>query len=160
MNANKIIIFDAYGTLFDVNAAVVRHAKAIGADAQKFAETWRAKQLEYTWVLSLANRYESFWTLTERGLDFTFAKFPDVDQSLRESLLDAYRVLNAYPEAPDVLIALREQGARLGILSNGDAAMLRTAIKAANLEDLFDAVLSVEKVRVFKTDPRTYAMVT
>jgi 2-haloacid dehalogenase len=160
MNAQEIIIFDAYGTLFDVNAAVVRHAKAIGTDAQKFAETWRAKQLEYTWVLSLAKRYESFWTLTERGLDFAFAKFPTVDQSLRASLLDAYRVLSAYSEVRDVLIALREQGARTGILSNGDSAMLRTAIEAANLEGLFDAVLSVEKVRVFKTHPRVYTMVT
>jgi 2-haloacid dehalogenase len=160
MTVQPIYIFDAYGTLFDVNSAVYRHADAIGAQAKPFAETWRAKQLEYTWVLSLANRYEPFWTLTERALDFAFAKFPGIDRDLRARLLDAYRTLSAYAEVRDVLVALRERGARMGILSNGDADMLRSAILASQLEGLFDAVLSVEKVRVFKTHPRTYALVT
>jgi 2-haloacid dehalogenase len=160
MTADRIFVFDAYGTLFDVNSAVYRHADAIGAQAKPFAETWRAKQLEYTWVLSLANRYEPFWTLTERALDFAFAKFPGIDQALREHMLDAYRTLSAYAEVREVLVALRERGARMGILSNGDADMLRSAILASKLEGLFDAVLSVDAVRIFKTHPRTYALVT
>ncbi|MCC2650624.1 MAG: haloacid dehalogenase, type, partial [Microvirga sp.] len=94
----KAVIFDAYGTLFDVHSAVGRHMAEVGPDAARFSEVWRTKQLEYSWVLSLAGHYEPFWTLTERALDYAFARFPDVDRSIRPLLLEAYRTLDAYPD--------------------------------------------------------------
>ena len=104
---SRAVVFDAYGTLFDVHAAVARHAAAIGPDAARLSEIWRAKQLEYSWVLSLAGRYEPFWTLTERALDHAFARCPTVDGGLREPLLDAYRKLDAFPDAAATLAGLR-----------------------------------------------------
>jgi len=155
----KAVIFDAYGTLFDVHSAVTRHMAAIGPDAARFSEVWRAKQLEYSWVLSLAGRYETFWTLTEKALDYAFARFPDVDRSIRPLLLEAYRSLDAYPEVRGTLRALREQGLRTGILSNGDPGMLNAAVASAGLADDLDVVLSVDAAQVFKTSPRTYELV-
>ncbi|MCG6122323.1 MAG: haloacid dehalogenase type II [Microvirga sp.] len=155
-----LYVFDAYGTLFDVHAAVNRHADKIGPDAARFSQTWRAKQLEYSWVLGLCGRYEPFWLLTERALDYAFASFPAVDRSLRARLLDTYRALDAYPEAADALRRLRAGGAMTAILSNGDAAMLRDAVTSAGLADLLDATLSVETAGTFKTHPRAYALVT
>jgi 2-haloacid dehalogenase len=156
---SKVVVFDAYGTLFDVHAAVARHASDIGPDAPRFSETWRAKQLEYSWVLSLAQRYEPFWLLTERALDYAFASFPQVDRELRSRLLDAYRVLAPYPEAAGTLDALRDQGFRTGILSNGDLGMLFDAVRSAGLENRLDAVVSVDAVKVYKTSPRAYELV-
>src|SRR3954449_13415584 len=147
----RAVVFDAYGTLFDVHAAVARHAAAVGPEAARLSEIWRAKQLEYSWVLSLAGRYEPFWTLTERALDFALARCPAVDRSLRPALLDAYRTLDAYPEAPGVLARLRQGGVRTGILSNGSPEMLASAVASAGLEALLEAVLSVDAIRVFKT---------
>jgi 2-haloacid dehalogenase len=155
----RAVIFDAYGTLFDVHSAVARHMAEIGPDAARFSEIWRAKQLEYSWVLSLAGRYEPFWTLTERALDYAFARFPTVDRSARPLLLEAYRTLDAYPEAGDTLRALRAQGLKTGILSNGDPAMLDAAVHSAGLAGDLDAILSVDAARVFKTSPRTYELV-
>ncbi len=99
----KAVIFDAYGTLFDVHSAVGRHMAQVGSDAARFSEIWRAKQLEYSWVLSLAGRYEPFWALTEQALDYAFARFPDVDRSVRPLLLQAYRTLDAYPDVRETL---------------------------------------------------------
>lgn len=155
----KAVIFDAYGTLFDVHSAVGRHMARVGPDAARFSEIWRAKQLEYSWVLSLAGRYEPFWTLTERALDHAFARFPNVDPSIRPLLLEAYRTLDAYPEVGETLSALRARGLRTGILSNGDPGMLNAAVASAGLADALDAVLSVDEARVFKTSPRTYDLV-
>lgn len=155
----KAVIFDAYGTLFDVHSAVARHMDKVGPDAARFSEVWRSKQLEYSWVLSLAGRYEPFWTLTERALDFAFARFPDIDPSLRQPLLEAYRTLDAYPEVRGTLRALRSRGLRTGILSNGDPGMLNAAVGSAGLAGDLDAVLSVDAARVFKTSPHTYALV-
>ena len=152
-----VVLFDAYGTLFDVHSAVARHA-AIGPEAARLSETWRAKQLEYSWVLSLAQRYEPFWTLTERALDYAFARCPSVDRRLRPLLLDAYRSLDCYPEVPAVLAGLRGAGLRTGILSNGDLPMLRDAVASAGLADRLDAVLSVDSVKTFKTSPRAYEL--
>ncbi len=160
MTPSRVFVFDAYGTLFDVNSAVFRHADAVGPDAKLFAECWRAKQLEYTWVLSLAHRFEPFWALTTKALDFTFAKFPLVDRALRASLLDAYRTLSAYPEVNEVLLSLGAREVPTAILSNGDTSMLHDAIRSAGIDGLFDAVISVEAAGVFKTDPRVYALVT
>jgi 2-haloacid dehalogenase len=156
----RAFVFDAYGTLFDVHAAVARHAAAVGPEAARLSEIWRAKQLEYSWVLSLARRYEPFWTLTERALDYALARCPSVERGVRAALLDAYRRLDAYPEAVGVLMRLRERGLATGILSNGSPEMLASAVASAGLADLLDHVLSVDAVGVFKTDPRTYALVT
>jgi 2-haloacid dehalogenase len=156
----RVVVFDAYGTLFDVHAAVARHAAAIGPEAARLSEIWRAKQLEYSWVLSLAERYEPFWTLTERALDYAFARCPEVDRSARPALLDAYRKLDAFPEVRHVLESLRGRGLRTGILSNGSPDMLASAVSSAGLTGLLDEVLSIDAVRIFKTSPRTYALVT
>jgi 2-haloacid dehalogenase len=156
----KAAVFDAYGTLFDVHSAVARHADRVGPEAARLSDIWRAKQLEYSWVLSLAERYEPFWRLTERALDHAFARCPGVDGSLRPLLLDAYRTLDCYPEVPSLLDALRQAGLKTGILSNGDLPMLQEAIASAGLGDRLDTVLSVDSVKTFKTSPRTYELVT
>jgi 2-haloacid dehalogenase len=159
MSGPSAYVFDAYGTLFDVHSAVARHAPLVGPDAARLSELWRAKQLEYSWVLSLCGRYEPFWTLTERALDHALARCPGVDRAVRGPLLDAYRRLDAYPEVPAVLAGLRARGARTAILSNGDPGMLGQAVRSAGLGSLLDATLSVEAAGVFKTSPRAYALV-
>lgn len=153
------IVFDAYGTLFDVHSAVQRHAEEIGPDAARLSELWRVKQLEYAWVLSLLGRYESFWALTERALDFALAQHPRVDRALRATLLDAYRRLDAYPEVPRTLEALRKAGLKTAILSNADPAMLEQAVASARLTERVDALLSVEDAKIFKTAPAAYRLV-
>jgi 2-haloacid dehalogenase len=153
-------VFDAYGTLFDVHAAVRRHAGKIGPDGQLLSDIWRAKQLEYSWVRSLMGSYADFWQLTEQALDFAFLKVPSADRSLRQELLDAYWHLDCYPEVPSVLKALKASGARLAILSNGSPAMLEAAVKSSALDQVLDDVFSVDTVRRFKTDPSVYDMVT
>ena len=153
-------IFDASGTLFDVHAAVRRHAGRIGADGPLLSEIWRAKQLEYSWVRTLMGSYADFWQLTEQALDFALAKVPSADKSLRGDLLDAYWKLDCYPEVPAVLKALKTDGARLAILSNGSPEMLESAVKSAALDQILDEIFSVDTVRRFKTDPSTYDLVT
>lgn len=155
-----VVVFDAYGTLFDVHAAIARHRAAAGPDADRLSDLWRTKQLEYTWTLTLAGRYVDFWTLTERALDHALARTPSVDPALRPALLDAYRVLDAYPDAASTLRTLRERGHKTAILSNGSPAMLTTAVEAAGLSASFDAVLSVDAVRRYKPRPEVYALVT
>lgn len=153
-------VFDAYGTLFDVHAAVRRHAGEIGPEGQRFSELWRAKQLEYSWVFTLMGEYTDFWTMTERALDFAFARIPSVDRRLRQDLLDAYWQLDCYEEVPAVLKVLKAGGARLAVLSNGSPAMLESAIRSSALDTVLDEVFSVETVRRFKTDQSVYEMVT
>jgi 2-haloacid dehalogenase len=155
----RAFVFDAYGTLFDVHSAVARHRGRIGAEADRLSEIWRAKQLEYSWVLSLAGAYEPFWILTERALAYALARCSAVDPAVKPMLMAAYRTLEAYPEVPDALAGLRARGMRTGILSNGDPGMLADAVASAGVADLFDAVLSVDAAGVFKTDPRSYALV-
>lgn len=158
--SHSVYVFDAYGTLFDVHAAVRKHSTAVGPDATQLSEIWRQKQLEYSWVRGLMDKYVDFWALTEQALDFAFAKTPSADRSTRDDLLSAYATLDAYPEVPAMLKALKDGGARTGILSNGAPSMLDSAVSSAGLGDLLDAVLSVDELRVFKTDQRTYDMVT
>lgn len=152
-------VFDAYGTLFDFNAAVARHRAAAGTEADRFAEVWRIKQIEYTWTHTLAGRYVEFWTLTQRALDFCFERFPSVDRSLKAALLDAYLKLDAYPDALKVLQELRARGDRTAILTNGSPAMVASAVEAAGLKGALDAVLSVDAVKMFKPRPEVYALV-
>ncbi|TAG82501.1 MAG: HAD family hydrolase [Burkholderiales bacterium] len=176
---SNLYVFDAYGTLLDVNSAVGQHAAAVGADAARLSELWRAKQLEYSWVYSLIGRYEPFWLLTERALDHALARLPSVDVALKPRLLDAYRNLAAYPEVAEVLAALRARSAgaamgaaadagsaqansdvRTAVLSNGNASMLDAAFSSAGLLPLLDRVISVDAAGVFKTSPKTYELVT
>ncbi len=152
-------VFDAYGTLFDVHAAIARHRAAAGPEAERFSEIWRSKQLEYSWTLTLAGRYVDFWALTERALDYAFARVPSVDRTLRPKLLDAYLALDAFPDARGALAGLRARGARLAILSNGTPRMLAAAVEAAGIGGLLDAVLSVDAVRTYKPRPEVYALV-
>jgi 2-haloacid dehalogenase len=155
----KACVFDAYGTLFDVHAAIGRHRAAAGPDADRFSEVWRSKQLEYTWTLTLAGRYVDFWTLTERALDYALARVPSVDRALRAALLDCYVKLDAFPDARTALAALKAKGLRTAILSNGNPKMLEGAVKAANLGADLDAVLSVDSIRLYKPRPEVYRLV-
>jgi 2-haloacid dehalogenase len=153
-------VFDAYGTLFDVHAAIARHRAEAGPEAERFSEIWRLKQLEYSWTLTLAGTYVDFWTLTERALDYAFARVPSVGRALRPKLLEAYLKLDAFPDATEALGALKSRGLRLAILSNGSPRMLAAAAEASGLAGTLDAVLSVDAVRVYKPRPEVYALVT
>ena len=153
-------VFDAYGTLFDFNAAIGRHRAAAGPDADRFSEIWRGKQIEYTWTLTLAGRYIEFWTLTQRALDYTFARVPSVPRTLRDDLLNVYLKLDAFPDARKVLSELKARGDRTAILSNGSPRMLASAVAAAGIKDDLDAVLSVDVLKMFKPRPEVYALVT
>ena len=157
MSEIKAYVFDAYGTLFDVHSAVRRHADAVGPDAARLSEVWRTKQLEYSWVRALTGRYQPFSALTEQALDYAFAAVPDANRSARADLLDAYLALDAYGEVPGVLRTLKERGRRTAILSNGSPDMLDPVVKRAGLTDLLDAVVSVDALQTFKTEPRVYA---
>ena len=153
-------VFDAYGTLFDVHAAIGRHRAAAGPDAERFSDVWRTKQLEYTWTLTLAGQYVEFWTLTQRALDYAFARFPSVDKALRPKLLDAYMTLDAFPDARDALRGLKAKSLKTAILSNGSPHMLSPAVEAAKIGPDLDAVLSVDSVQIYKPRPEVYRLVT
>lgn len=153
-------VFDAYGTLFDVNAAIARHRDAAGPHADRLSEIWRTKQLEYTWTLTLAGRYVDFWTLTERALDHALARVPSVAPALKSQLLEAYLRLDAFADAARTLDGLKRRGHRTAILSNGSPRMLNAAVAAAGIGSALDTVLSVESVGVYKPDPRVYTLVT
>nr|WP_210333449.1 haloacid dehalogenase type II [Rhizobium sp. ARZ01] len=153
-------VFDAYGTLFDVHAAVRRHAGDVGPNYQLFSEVWRAKQLEYSWTRALMGAYKDFWKLTEEALDYTFQRIPGVDRALRSKLLEAYWKLDCYPEVPSVLRALKARGARIAVLSNGSPEMLRSAVTNAALETVIDDIFSVDALKTYKTAPAVYDMVT
>jgi 2-haloacid dehalogenase len=156
----SVYVFDAYGTLFDVHAAIARHRAVAGPDADRFSELWRAKQLEYTWTLTLAGQYVDFWTLTERALDYCFARISSVDRGLRAKLLEAYLNLDAFADARVALRQLKDRGLRVAILSNGAPRMLTAAVEASGLGKMLDRVLSVDAVRVYKPRPEVYALVT
>jgi 2-haloacid dehalogenase len=157
---SSIYVFDAYGTLFDVHAAIARHREACGPDADRMSEIWRTKQLEYSWTLTLSGQYVDFWELTQRALDFALARTPPVDRDVRQRLLDAYFKLDAFPDARATLQALKQAGHRTGILSNGSPQMLKGAVDAAGIGNGLDAVLSVDAVRMYKPRREVYALVT
>src|SRR3954470_24513458 len=156
----RAYVFDAYGTLFDVHAAVARHRDAAGPEADRFSEVWRIKQLEYAWILSAAGHYLDFWTLTERALDHAFGRFPTVDRALRTALLDCYLKLDAFQDAGAALKALKARGMKTAILSNGSPKMLFAAVENARLRNDLDAVLSVDAIRIYKPRAEVYAMAT
>jgi 2-haloacid dehalogenase len=153
-------VFDAYGTLFDVHAAIARHRDKVGPDADRISAMWRTKQLEYSWTLTLAGHYADFWFLTERALDYALAFAPGADKSLKATLLDAYFKLDAFPDARVALKSLKAKGYKTGILSNGSPAMLKGAVEAAHIGADLDAVLSVDTLKMFKPRPEVYGLVT
>lgn len=156
----RAFAFDAYGTLFDVHAAISRHRAAAGPEADRFSEVWRIKQLEYAWMLSAAGHYVDFWTLTERALDYAFARFPTVDRALRAPLLDCYFKLDAFADAHETLAALKARGLKTAILSNGSPRMLSAAVEAAKIVGSLDAVFSVDTIRIYKPRAEVYTLVT
>jgi len=131
-----------------------------GPEADRFSEVWRTKQLEYAWLLSAAGHYVDFWTLTERALDYALERFPSANKALKPKYLDAYLTLDAFSDARETLRALKSRGLKTAILSNGTPAMLAAAVRAAKLDEAFDAVLSVDAIRIYKPQPAVYAMVT
>ncbi len=151
-------VFDAYGTLFDVHSAVGRSGGALGDKAGPVSALWRQKQLEYTWLRSLMGAYVDFWQVTGEGLDHALAANGVADGALRQRLMDLYLNLDAYPDVPDALDALRAGGKKSAILSNGAPNMLRAAVESADLGGRLDAALSVDELRVFKPDPRVYQL--
>lgn len=156
----RAYIFDAYGTLFDVHAAIGRRRDEIGPEADRISELWRTKQLEYSWTLTVMGRYENFERLTERALDFALARFSKSDPALRSRLLSAYRELDAFPDARTALHQLKAAGFTTGILSNGSPGMLNAAIDAAKLRDVLDHSISVDALRIYKPRKEVYALVT
>lgn len=151
-------VFDAYGTLFDVNAAAKNAQSELGEKWQPLAEIWRTKQLQYTWLRALMGRHVDFWHVTGDALDFAMSSLELEDAGLRERLMDLYLRLDAYPEVKDTLTRLKDAGIKLAILSNGAPAMLQAAVENAGIENLLDAVLSVEAVGIFKPHPSVYEL--
>ena len=156
LNGIRACVFDAYGTLFDVNSAAARAKDALGDKWQPLADTWRAKQLQYTWLRSLMGRHTDFWQVTGDALDFAMANLSLNDPALRERLMGLYLQLDAYPEVKSTLTRLKQGGMKLAILSNGSPKMLASAVENSGLAGLLDAVLSVEQVRIFKPHPSVY----
>lgn len=154
----RACVFDAYGTLFDVHSAVGRHAARLGDSAAVISQAWRVKQLEYTWLRTLMQRYAPFTQVTADALDHVLDTFGVDDAALRDDLLDAYLRLDAYPEVQRVLTRLREAGIATAILSNGDEPMLDAAVDAAGIGGSLDAVLSVDSIGIYKPDPRVYEL--
>jgi 2-haloacid dehalogenase len=151
-------VFDAYGTLFDFASAAAQCTQALGAKAAAVTAMWRDKQLQYTWLRSLQGRHADFFEVTAAALDYTLEALGIAEPALRQRLLDLYRTLPCFPEVPDVLRRLKAAGFRLAILSNGSPPMLEDVVRAAGLAPLFEHVLSVEEVGVFKPDPRVYRL--
>ncbi len=151
----KAIVFDAYGTLFDVNSAAEKYKDKIGNKWQNFANYWRTTQLEYTWLRSLMKRHVNFWQITEDSLVKSMRVY-NIDMKMREDLLDLYRVLSPYPEVQNVLKRLKEKKYKLSILSNGTPSLLNKLVKSNNLDNLFDDIFSVETVKIFKPDSKVY----
>ncbi len=151
----KAVVFDAYGTLFDVNSAAEKCKDKIGNKWEAFANFWRTTQLEYTWLRSLMKRHKDFWQITEDSLDKSINVF-NIEKSLKNDLLSLYKVLSPYPEVNEVLKILKKKNLKLSILSNGTPKLLNELVDSNNLSDLFDDLFSVEQVKIYKPDPRVY----
>ena len=151
----KAIIFDAYGTLFDVNSAAEKCKDKIGAKWEGFSNFWRTTQLEYTWLRSLMGRHKDFWQITEDSLDKSMKTF-NIDASMKNELLNLYKVLSPFKEVPETLKKLKEKNFKLAILSNGTPSLLAQLVKSNNLNNLFDDLFSIEEVGIYKPDTKVY----
>ena len=155
----KAIIFDAYGTLFDVNSAAEKCKDKIGDKWEGFANYWRTTQLEYTWLRSLMKRHKNFWQITEDSLDKSMKAYT-IDNSMRNELLDLYKILSPFNEVPEVLKSLKKKNLKLAILSNGTPDLLYELVKSNNLKNIFDDLFSIEEVGVYKPDSKVYDIPT
>ena len=151
----KAIIFDAYGTLFDVNSAAEKCKSKIGDKWENFANYWRTTQLEYTWLRSLMNKHKDFWKITEDSLDKSMKKF-EIDQDMRSELLDLYKILSPYPETKNTLEQLKNKNYKIAILSNGTPSLLNELIEKNNMKIFFDDIFSIEEVGIFKPSSKVY----
>lgn len=156
----RACVFDAYGTLLDFNSAVAREGASLGDKAAGVSDLWRRKQLEYTWLRSLMQRHEPFWTVTQEALAYTLEAFGVADDDLEARLMAAYRTLDPYPEVPSMMASLKAGGMATAILSNGSPEMLSDGVAHAGLAASLDQVLSVEDVGIFKPSPEVYQLAT
>ena len=155
MNNTKAIVFDAYGTLFDVNSAAEKCKDKIGDKWETFANYWRTTQLEYTWLRSLMKRHKDFWQVTEDSLDKSMHEY-SIDVSMRNELLNLYKVLSTFPEVKEVLKKLKEKNYKLAILSNGTPSLLNELVKSNNLVNIFNDIFSIEEVGIYKPASKVY----
>ena len=155
MMKTKSVVFDAYGTLFDVNSAAEKCKDKIGTKWEAFANFWRTTQLEYTWLRSLMKRHKNFWEVTEDSLDKSMRVF-NINKSMKNELLNLYKILSPYPEVRGVLEDLKKKNFKLAILSNGTPALLDELVASNKLNNLFDDLFSIEEVKVYKPDSRVY----
>ena len=151
----KAIIFDAYGTLFDVNSAAEKCKDKIGDKWEPFANFWRTTQLEYTWLRSLMKRHKDFWQITEDSLDKSMKAF-NINSKMKDELLNLYKVLSPFQEVPKTLKLLKEKNFKLAILSNGTPSLLNELVKCNNLDNLFDDLFSIEEVGIYKPHSKVY----
>ena len=157
MMKTKAVVFDAYGTLFDVNSAAKRCKDKIGAKWETFANFWRTTQLEYTWLRSLMKRHKNFWDITEDSLDKSMKVF-NINKNMKNELLSLYKILSPYPEVKGVLEDLKKKNFKLAILSNGTLDLLNELVESNKLNNLFDDLFSIEEVKIYKPDPSVYEL--
>ena len=150
-------VFDAYGTLFDVNSAAAKCKEKLGDKWENFANAWRTTQLEYTWLRSLMKKHKNFWQITEDSLDHAMATF-NIDKNMRNELLNLYKELSLYPEVKECLDALKSKKIKIAILSNGTPDLLKELVERNNIQNYFDNIISVEDVKIYKPDPKVYEM--
>ncbi len=153
----KAVVFDAYGTLFDVNSAAEKCKDKIGVKWEIFANFWRTTQLEYTWLRSLMKRHKNFWDVTEDSLDKSMRVF-NINKNMKNELLNLYKILSPYPEVKEVLEDLKKKNFKLAILSNGTPDLLNELVESNKLNNLFDDLFSIEEVKIYKPDPRVYEL--
>ena len=151
----KSVVFDAYGTLFDVNSAAEKCKDKIGNEWENFSNFWRTTQLEYTWLRNIMRRHKDFWKVTEDSLEKSMKVFK-IDMTMKKDLLNLYKVLSPYPEVEEVLKNLKNKNFKLAILSNGTPSLLNELVQSNNLDDLFDDIFSVEEVKIYKPDSKVY----
>ena len=155
MNKPKAIIFDAYGTLFDVNSAAEKSKNKIGDKWEAFANYWRTTQLEYTWLRSLMHRHKDFWQITEDSLDKSMKVF-NINKDMKTELLNLYKKLSPFSEVKETLENLKKKEMKLSILSNGTPELLNTLVVSNKLETIFNDIFSIEEVRIYKPDSKVY----
>ena len=155
MSKAKAVIFDAYGTLFDVNSAAEKCKNQIGDKWEGFANYWRMTQLEYTWLRSLMKRHKDFWKVTEDSLDKSMKVF-NINPNMKEELLSLYKKLSTFPEVNDTLKQLKNKNLKLAILSNGSPTLLNELVDSNNLIEIFDDLFSIEEVKIYKPDNKVY----